>query len=102
MHAIWFTGDYHNNGILLKFSGSHETDTETRGNLKFFSRHTNTIYSPKLEVQWDDHIVVTGSTYGSLTPLDLTGATDNYLYMKGLRDSYRETDKVKFRISYHE
>ena len=96
--ALWETGHYINNGFLLKFSGSQETDNETRGNLKFFSRHTNTIYAPKIEVCWDDHIVVTGSTTGSLTALDLTGATENYLYMKGLKESYKVGDRVKFRV----
>jgi len=28
----------------------------------------------------------------------MSGLADNYLYPKGLRDSYKETEKVKFRI----
>ena len=40
--------------------------------LKFFSRQTNTIYSPKLELRWDDHLPATGSNTGSLTALDLS------------------------------
>ena len=87
-----------NHGLLIRFSGSQETDSTTFGNLKFFSRDTNTIYAPKLEVRWDDHSPATGSNTGSLLTLDATGNSDNYLYMKGLKESYKEGDRVKFRV----
>jgi hypothetical protein len=116
----WVAGNLHNFGFLLKFSGSlsasysasidnpksfpnggSELDDQTFGQLKFFSNDTNTIYSPKLEVRWNDMNWHTGSTEissGSLNELTMSGATDNYLYMIGLKDSYKETDKVKFRV----
>ena len=94
----WLKGQYSNNGMLIRFSGSQETDSSTFGHLKFFSRHTHTIYSPKLEVRWDDHSPCTGSNTGSLTQLTSSGLADNYLYMKGLRESYRENERVKFRV----
>ena len=93
-----------NNGLLLKFSGSAETDKKTFGQLKFFSKNTNTIYPPKLEIRWDDHIFNSSSKWnkssqtGSLLPLSMSGHVDNYLYMVGLRDKYRETEKIKFRV----
>ena len=87
-----------NEGFLLRFSGSQETNNSTFGQLKFFSSQTNTIYSPKLEVRWDDHKPCTGSNTGSLLPMTSSGAVDNILYMRGLRESYKETDKVKFRV----
>ncbi len=66
--------------------------------LKFFSRQTNTIYSPKLELRWDDHLPATGSNTGSLTPLDLSGRTENYIYQLHKRESYKENETVKFRF----
>ena len=66
--------------------------------LKFFSRQTNTIYSPKLEIRWDDHLPATGSNTGSLTALDLSGNTENYLYQLHTREAYKENETVKFRI----
>ena len=36
-----------NNGLILTRSGSEERDSKIRGSLKFFSRDTHTIYSPK-------------------------------------------------------
>ena len=97
----WITGSSSNsyipnNGFLLRFSGSQELDDNTSGNLKFFSSQTHTIYPPKLEVRWDDSSESTGSK--DYSELDVTGASDNYLYMIGLRDKYRETEKVKFRV----
>ena len=93
-----------NNGLLLKFSGSAETDKKTFGQMKFFSKNTNTVYPPKFEVRWDDHKFESsskwnkGSQSGSLLPLSMSGHVDNYLYMVGLRDKYRETEKIKFRV----
>ena len=74
----WLDGTNSNYGFLVKFSGSQETDSEIFGQLKFFSSNTNTIYSPKLEVRWDDHSPITGSVTGSLTALDLSGESKTY------------------------
>ena len=100
--ANWFNGTNTNHGLLLKFSGSQETDETTFGNLKFFSRNTHTIYSPRLEVRWDDHLPCTGSNTGSLNELTMSGLADNYISMPGLRDSYKQTERVKFRIKPRE
>jgi hypothetical protein len=51
-----------------------------------------------LEVRWDDHLPCTGSNTGSLTELTMSGLADNFLYMQGLREEYRENERVKFRI----
>ena len=88
-----------NNGFLLRFTGSQETDSETFGQLKFFSSNTNTIYSPKLEVRWDDHVACSGSNTGSLLQMTSSGATENYVYQIGNRYEYKEDEKVKFRFA---
>ena len=94
----WLGGTNKNYGFLLRFSGSQETDNTTFGQLKFFSKQTNTIYSPKLEVKWDDHKPCTGSNTGSLLQMTSSGEVDYTLYMKGLKESYKENDKIKFRV----
>ena len=91
-------GGYDNYGLLLRFSGSQETNSTTFGHLNFFSRNTNTIYAPKIDVRWDDHKPCTGSNTGSLLQITSSGLADNYLYMIGLRDTYKESEKVKFRV----
>ena len=94
----WFGGVNDNHGLLLRLSGSRETSSGSYEDLKFFSRQTNTIYSPKLEVRWDDHLPATGSNTGSLTELDLSGNTENYVYQLHAREAYKETETVKFRF----
>ena len=88
-----------NKGLIVKYSSSLEsTSSLDRGNLKFFSRNTHTIYPPKLEVRWDDRSPITGSLTSSFTALDMSGTSDNYIYIKGLKPEYKETEVVKFRV----
>tara|TARA_B100000214_G_scaffold371832_1_gene348950 strand:- start:247 stop:1419 length:1173 start_codon:yes stop_codon:yes gene_type:complete len=93
-----FPNSIPNEGLVVKFTGSLESTGSTdRGNLKFFSRNTHTIYPPKIEVVWDDHVGPPNYT-SSFTALDMSGETDNYVYVKGLRESYKETETAKFRV----
>ena len=94
MAKKWFSGENTNYGLLLRLSGSRETSTGSFEDLKFFSRQTNTIYFPKLEVRWDD----SSHSFGSLTPLDVSGNTENYLYQMHAREAYKENEIVKFRF----
>ena len=98
----WLDGTYPNNGFIVKRSGSFENldvnvdegSQNKLGNFKFFSRQTNTIYPPKLEVEWFD----TKWSTGSLSALDSTELEDLQVYMKNLRPEYKESSKVKFRL----
>ena len=74
----WLDLTYPNEGFMLKRSGSHsdvntdEGSGDRLGNFSFFSRETNTIYPPKLEVEWYDTVWNTGS----LSPLSSTNLED--------------------------
>jgi hypothetical protein len=63
----WLSGSIPNEGLILL------SDDETRATgsamaLYFFSRDTNTIYQPRLNVGWDDSTWITGSvSTGSVT-----------------------------------
>ena len=98
MVNMWLQGQYSNYGMLVRFSGSQETNSTTTGILKFFSKNSSTIYAPRLEARWDGHLPCTGSNTGSLNALDVSGDTDNLVYTIGLRDKYKETERPKFRI----
>jgi len=98
MVNMWLQGQEENYGMLVRISGSQETDETTFCNLKFFSSNTHTIYPPRLEVRWDDHKPITGSNTGSLNELTMSGLVDNHLYCKGLKETYRENDRVKFKL----
>ena len=100
----WLDKTYVNEGFILKRSGSLENptpsgsgdegNTDMLGNFSFFSRQTNTIYPPKLEVEWYD----TKWSTGSLDPLVSSELEDMTVYMKSLRPEYKEKSKVKFRL----
>ena len=75
-------------------TGSAEHDTSHQGNLKFFSRETNTIFPPKLEVEWDDSSWNTGS----LSALSATDLDRLKVYFQNLKPEYKEKSKVKFRV----
>jgi len=103
----WFDGSLTNYGLLIRLSGSSDFSSVNENyelysgsfeDIKFFSRQTNTIYSPKIELKWDDHLPATGSNTGSLTTLDVSGNSENYLYPIHLREAYKENETVKFRF----
>ncbi len=98
----WLDGTIPNDGFMVKRSGSvgngdtgvAEGNNDVLGNFSFFSRQTNTIYPPKLEVVWFD----TKWSTGSLSALSSAELEDAVFYMKGLRPEYKEKSKVKFRL----
>jgi len=56
----WLSNTIPNNGFILMCS--EETNPSgSNANLSFFSRQTNTIYSPHLDIAWDDQVWTTGS-----------------------------------------
>lgn len=79
------------NGLLIKRSGSQETDGVRYGSVKYFSNETHTIYPPRLEVKWDDSEYSTGS----LTPL----LADNIaIKATNVQSEYKENSKVRFKL----
>jgi len=48
----WINNDIENNGIVIKFK---DEDIENSGNVKFYSRQTNTVYQPYLSVSYKDY-----------------------------------------------
>ncbi len=99
---IYSASAYPNEGFIVKRSGSigntntsaSEGSTDRLGHFSFFSRDTNTIYPPTLEVVWDDSKWSTGS----LSPLTGSALEDMTIYMKGLRPEYKEKSKARFRL----
>jgi hypothetical protein len=94
MVNIWLSGSVSNNGLVIHHSLDAESSSLDYGVLKFFSKETNTIYQPKLEIVWDDSSIVTGS----LAPV--TGsAEDGYkVVVTNLKTQYEANTKVKVRV----
>jgi len=91
---LWLSSSIPNNGFILHHSLDAESDTTDYGVLKFFSKETNTIYEPKLEVVWNDVSFVTAS----LTPT--TGsAEDGYkVVLTNLKNKYPANETIKIRV----
>jgi|TARA_B110000858_G_C17803537_1_gene476567 hypothetical protein len=87
----WISGSIPNEGFILKHDSSKENDTIDYGQLKFFSKETNTIYQPKVRIGWDDSLFVTGS----LTALT---ADDVHVTFKRLKTRYKVGSKPEIRV----
>ena len=91
MLTAWMSGSIQNNGIILKYSTENESDTSDYGVLKFFSKETNTIYQPKIQIGWDDQIFATSS-------LSALTATDIKVGVTNLKKEYKVGSEVKLKI----
>lgn len=87
----WISGSISNNGFIIKRSDSDEQSRTELGKISFYSKETNTIYVPRIEILYDDSSWSTGS---------LTELTDDNInvYLKGLRAEYNENEIAKIRI----
>jgi hypothetical protein len=89
--TAWISGSLPNNGFILKHDSSLENNTTDYGQLKFFSKETNTIYQPKLRIGWDDSSFSTGS----LTELT---SDDINVTFKRLKSIYKRGSKPTIRV----
>jgi len=90
----WMNGTKPNEGFILKYSNAIENDIKEYGAMTFFSRDTNTIYPPTLQVRWDDSTFSTAS----LTELSSTDLDDVVFSVKGLKERYTKGEKPKIRL----
>ena len=87
----WISGSLPNEGFILKYDSALESDTNDYGQLKFFSKETNTIYQPKLRIGWDD------SSFSTGTLTELT-ADDIHVTFKRLKTRYKRGSKPEIRV----
>lgn len=96
---LWLSGSLPNNGFIIHHSITAENDTSDYGLLKFFSKETNTIYEPKLEIVYEDYSFTTGSlqsVVGSLYDGDYKVIVNN------LKNQYFKNTKVRVRVKGRE
>ena len=95
MVSLWISGSLPNNGLIIHHGLTNESDDLDYGVLKFFSKETNTIYEPKLELVWDDQSFVTtglSSVTGSVSD-------DDYkVVLQNLKNEYPQNQKIKIRV----
>tara|TARA_R100001015_G_C4602350_1_gene157308 strand:- start:41 stop:1156 length:1116 start_codon:yes stop_codon:yes gene_type:complete len=85
------TGNNPNDGIILLRSGSQETNSTNYGRVQYFSKQTNTVYQPRLEVVYDD------STFDSTGLTELT-SDQSVVYLKNLKHEYSTKEVPKIRV----
>ena len=85
------SGTVPNDGLILMHSGSQETDNIEYGIKQFFSRETNTVYQPRLEVIYDDSSFVT-------TGLEELTSEQGVVYLKNLKHEYSMKESPKIRV----
>lgn len=94
---LWIAG-LPNNGFILHHTLIAENDILDYGLLRFFSKETNTIYEPKLEIVWDDSVFATGSL-SPITGSNIYDALDNSkIVVMDLQKEYSQNIKTKIRI----
>lgn len=87
----WLSGSLPNDGFILKHDSVFEDDTNEYGELKFFSKETNTIYQPKLRIGWDDSVFSTGS-------LSELISDDIHVTFKRLKSIYKQGSRPEIRV----
>lgn len=87
----WIDGLVPNEGFIIKHDSVLENNTNDYGQLKFFSKETNTIYQPKIRIGWDDSAFETGS----LTELS---EDDIHVTFKRLKSRYKRGSKPEIRV----
>jgi hypothetical protein len=91
---LWVSGSVPNNGFVVHHGLINEADTLDYGVIKFFSKETNTIYEPKLELVWDDSSFLTGS----LSPVTGSAQEGYKVVISNLKNEYVNNTKVKIRL----
>lgn len=97
---LWISGSLPNNGFIIHHSLENEENTLDYGVLKFFSKETNTIYEPKLELVWDDSLFA--YLTGSLQPITGSSSADVFenskIVVTNLQKEYFQNTKSKIRV----
>ena len=98
---LWI-GGLPNNGFVLHHTLSAENDSLDYGILKFFSKETNTIYQPKLEIVWDDSSFDTGSLLPIAGSTSADALENSKIVVMDLQNKYSQNIKTKIRVKGRE
>jgi len=84
---------YSNFGFLIRRSGSQETDSTEYGSLAYYSRETNTIYSPRLEARYKDATNSFSTVTGSIVNVN-----DTITIRPRLQPEYKQGDITRIFV----
>lgn len=95
----WSSSLINNNGFIVRQSASQEfvNNINEQRELKYFSRDTNTIYPPELEVKWDDYNYDTGSlTILNTVPASISISNNPGLFHSGSVNRFRVNSRPTY------
>jgi hypothetical protein len=81
-----------NEGFILLTSEELNTQNISNGNLGFYSKETNTIYTPYLDVVYDDSVYTTGS----LSPI--TNDVQLSVILKNVKKQYKSDSVARINV----
>ena len=87
----WMSGSIPNYGLILMHAD--QSSSIDYGSLKFFSKETNTVYSPYIDVAWDDFRFVPTGSAGEIT------IDDAVVNIKNMNDEYKFGSIVRFNVT---
>lgn len=90
---LWLSGSIVNNGFIIKRSDSDEASAAHLGSIKYFGKDTHTVFSPKLEVLWDD------ADLSGLSSFTQISNSEIIVSFKDFRKEYKENTVAKIRFS---
>ena len=89
----WIAGTTANEGFIIKKSNDDESDLNKQFTaLRFYSKDTNTIYSPRLEMRYNDSVYHTSHSVVNYTDEVVVNITN-------LQQEYLDTGKARINIS---
>lgn len=88
----WISGSIPNNGLIIKRSDTDEKSSEELGSIKFFSKETHTIFTPRIDIVWND------SNFSGTSSFTEINNEDFIVHFKNKKASYFPSDKTKFRF----
>lgn len=89
----WLTGTKSNEGFIVKFSTTQEQDkTNPAGIARFYSKDSNTIYGPRLEMRYADAVYHTSYSIVDYTDEVVVNVTN-------LQNQYAEDSIVRINLS---
>ena len=88
----WLSNTIPNYGLILMHSHDEQTDWLDYGKLRFFSKETNTIYQPYIDVVWDDSVINSGS-------LDELQIQNSVVAIKNMASEYKYGSIIRFNVT---
>lgn len=89
-------GGIPNNGFIIKRSDSQEFTDRNEGELNFFSMDTHTIYSPYLDLAWDD------SKHDGPTTDNVLNTGEIFVTLRNNKGEFKTIEEPTFRLNVRE